>query len=103
MTGAEKDQKIKALEKENKELRERIAQLERRLGLNSDNSSKPPSSDGLNKKPNRTESLRRQKERKTGGQKGHQGHTLKQVLQPDKIINHSPPLETLLSVRLCSS
>jgi hypothetical protein len=33
MTGAEKDQKIKALEKENQALRERIAELERRLGL----------------------------------------------------------------------
>ena len=29
--------------------RERIAELERRLGLNSGNSSKPPSSDGLKK------------------------------------------------------
>ena len=50
MTGAEKEQKIQALEKENQALRERIAELERRLGLNSDNSSKPPSSDGLKKK-----------------------------------------------------
>ena len=48
MTGAEKDQRIQALEQENKALRERIAELERRFGLNSDNSSKPPSSDGLN-------------------------------------------------------
>ena len=35
----------------------RIAELERRLGLNSSNSGKPPFSDGL-KKPNRTRSLR---------------------------------------------
>jgi hypothetical protein len=35
----------------------RIAELERRLGLNSSNSGKPPSSDGLNKPP-RTSSLR---------------------------------------------
>jgi transposase len=32
-------------------LMSRIAELERRLGLNSSNSSKPPSSDGLTKKP----------------------------------------------------
>ncbi|MCC0179080.1 hypothetical protein I4641_19105 [Waterburya agarophytonicola K14] len=37
MTGAEKDQKIKALEQENQALRERIAELERRLGLDSEN------------------------------------------------------------------
>jgi len=35
----------------------RIAELERRLGLNSANSGKPPSSDGL-KKPVRVSSLR---------------------------------------------
>ncbi len=50
MTESEKDQKIIALEKENKALRERIAELERRMGLNSENSSKPPSSDGLKRK-----------------------------------------------------
>lgn len=32
-------------------LQERIAQFERMLGMNSGNSSKPPSSDGLRKKP----------------------------------------------------
>lgn len=91
MTGAEKDQKIEVLEQENKALRERIAELERRLGLNSDNSSKPPSSDGIKKKPQRTKSLRSQSKKNQGGQKGHPGQTLKQVLQPDKIINHSAP------------
>lgn len=38
-------------------LKERVAELERRLGLNSGNSGKPPSSDGL-KKPPRTGSSR---------------------------------------------
>ena len=79
MTESEKDQKIIALEKENKALRERIAELERRMGLNSENSSKPPSLDGLKKKTHRTKSLRGQSKRKTGGQKGHQGYTLEQV------------------------
>ena len=51
MSREEQEQKIIALEKENQALRERIAELERRLGLNSDNSSQPPSSDGLNQKP----------------------------------------------------
>lgn len=91
MTESEKDQKIIALEKENQALRERIAELERRMGLNSENSSKPPSSDGLKRKTHRTKSLRGQSKRKTGGQKGHRGQTLKQVVEPDAVVNHSAP------------
>jgi transposase len=91
MTGEEKEQRIIALEKENQALRSKIAELERRLGLDSKNSSKPPSSDGLSKKTRRTTSLRSQGKRKTGGQKGHQGQTLEQVINPNKIVNHSAP------------
>ena len=61
--------------------------LKRRLGLNSSTSSKPPSSDGLRKKPTPT-SLRTKTGRSSGGQKGHKGSTLKQVSNPDKIIIH---------------
>ena len=39
-------------------LRERTAELERQVGLNSGNSGKPPSSDGLKKNPSRVRSLR---------------------------------------------
>src|ERR1017187_4310642 len=70
-------------------LRARIAELERRLGLNSSNSGKPPSSDGL-KKPSRVTSLREPSGKKPGGQKGHKGETLRQVVDPDTIINHYP-------------
>src|ERR1700686_3054848 len=71
------------------QLQERIAELERRLGLNSDNSGKPPSSDGL-KKPVRVSSLRERSGKKTGGQNGHRGETLRRSETPDATIDHFP-------------
>src|SRR3954465_6594770 len=71
-------------------LRTQIAELERRLGLNSSNSGKPPSSDGL-KKPARVSSLRERAGKKPGGQKGHKGETLRQVAAPNEVVNHYPP------------
>ena len=71
-------------------LQARNAELERRLGLNSGNSGKPPSSDGLKKKPARTSSLRERSSKKPGGQKGHPGKTLSRTENPDVIINHFP-------------
>ena len=74
----------------------RLDELERRLGLNSTNSGKPPSSDGLSKPPagkqkrRRTGSLREKSGRKPGGQKGHEGKTLRQVAEPDAITDHYP-------------
>ena len=70
-------------------LEARILDLERRLGLNSSNSGKPPSSDGL-KKPARVKSLRGRSGKRTGGQKGHPGDTLRQVATPDTVIDHYP-------------
>ena len=67
----------------------RVAELERRLELNSSNSGKPPSSDGL-KKPTRTKSLREPSGRKSGGQKGHPGTTLLRTERPDTIVDHLP-------------
>src|ERR1700679_517560 len=55
-------------------LRAHIAELERRIGLNSSNSGKPPSSDGL-KKPARASSLRERSGKKPGAQKGHMAET----------------------------
>src|SRR5450830_750476 len=70
-------------------MQDRIKQLEGRLALNSKNSSKPPSSDGLNKPAPR--SLRVAGQNPTGGQKGHPGSTLRQASQPDKVVVHDVP------------
>jgi transposase len=80
---------IEHLVSEREALLARVAELERRLGLNSTNSGKPPSSDGL-KKPPRVSSLRESSGKKTGGQKGHPGETLCQVETPDATIDHYP-------------
>jgi transposase len=73
----------------NAALRERLAELERRLGLDSSNSGKPPSSDGLTKPP-RVSSLREPSGRKSGGQKGHPGTTLRRTETPDATVEHYP-------------
>lgn len=64
-----------------------IQTLQDQLAKNSQNSSKPPASDGLKKAP-RTSSLREKSGKKNGGQKGHKGDTLKQVEKPDHTKLH---------------
>jgi transposase len=72
------------------ELQARIADLERQLGLNSGNSGKPPSSDGLKKQPARVSSLRGRSGKKPGGQPGHPGTTLRRSESPDATVDHFP-------------
>lgn len=72
------------------ELSERLQQVEDRLSKNSSNSGKPPSTDGYeNPAP---KSRRKRSGKKSGGQKGHEGHTLKMVEKPDEIMVH--PVES---------
>jgi hypothetical protein len=80
----------------------RIAELERRLGLDSSNSGKPPSSDGL-KKPPRVSSLRDRSGKKSGGQKGHRGETLRRSETPDAVIDHYPPACTACGAALTAA
>ena len=73
---------------ENVALKQEVADLRRQLGTNSSNSSKPPSSDGLQKKPRIAGSLRGVSGKKSGGQSGHKGDTLRQTDNPDIIKRH---------------
>jgi transposase len=70
-------------------LKSHIRELEARLHKDSHNSSKPPASDGLGKKPT-PHSLRPKTGRKQGGQKGHPGNTLSFSQTPDHSIAHIP-------------
>ncbi len=84
---AEKDDLIRSLFARVQELTAKVAELEGRLAQNSRNSSKPPSSEGYGKpKP---KSLRTLGQNPTGGQKGHEGHTLKKAERPDHIVTHA--------------
>jgi transposase len=72
-------------------LQARVVELERRLGKDSSNSSKPPSSDGLGK-PARAgrQDDERAERRRPGKQPGAPGAHLAQVAQPDEVALHAP-------------
>ena len=86
---------LTALQAEAGELRERAAGLEAqvadlaaRLGQNSQNSSRPPSSDGLAKPA--PKSLRGKSGRKPGRPKGQPGVTMQLSDRPDAVVRHEP-------------
>jgi transposase len=70
-----------------REMAEEIQSLKDQLAKHSGNSGQPPSSDGLKKKPV-PKSLRVKGKRKSGGQVGHEGHTLEMSDYPDQVIYH---------------
>jgi transposase len=71
-----KDSQIQALTDE-------LASLKARMSKDSHNSSKPPSTDGLQKK---TKSLRKPSGKPSGGQKGHKGSTLAWTQTPTRTV-----------------
>jgi hypothetical protein len=82
---------VDALEAENAGLRAENAELRRRLGMNSGNSSIPPSKEPIAAKAGRKakrsadrSSRERSRERKPGGQQGHKGSGLAPAAVPDR-------------------
>ena len=82
-------EQVERLTAEVSELRAENEELRGRLGTDSHNSSKPPSSDGPGSKPH-PKSRRESSGRKPGGQPGHHGQTLRQVETPDAVVVDRP-------------
>lgn len=78
------EHKLKTANLEIEKAKKEIERLKGMLRLNSSNSSKPPSSDGLKKKNVIPGSQRPSSRRRPGGQPGHKGSTLIPVSSPDK-------------------
>ena len=88
-----KDKQIQELTELVTKLLIRIDSLESELAhyrtpKNSGNSSIPPSKD--ENRPKKSQSLRKASGKKSGGQQGHKGHTLKMSSNPDCIITYIP-------------
>jgi transposase len=79
-----KDVYIKQLEQDNAELKKRIEELERLVKQNSNNSSKPPSSDFGRNANTRKPVKKKKRKRKQGAQKGHKAN-LKQLVPKEHV------------------
>jgi transposase len=82
---AELESQVRQLQERLGEAEGRARQAEARLKQNSQNSSRPPSTDMVRPAP---KSLRKPSERRPGGQPGHPGATLSPVAKPDQVVRH---------------
>ena len=76
---------LRALRADYDVLAQQVKELQERLNSDSHNSSKPPSSDGMARRPY---PQREKSKRRPGGQPGHEGITLKRVRHPDRVVVH---------------
>lgn len=76
---------IEQLQEQIAVLSHQVKDLQDRLAKDSHNSSLPPSSDRFGRQP---KSLRPKSEKKSGGQEGHPGSTLRCYEKPDEVIEH---------------
>ena len=79
---------VKELQEQLAAAHAKIAELEERINKNSQNSSKPPSTDGYQKPT--PKSLRKPSGKKRGGQPGHKGTTLHIDKEPTETVSHMP-------------
>ena len=83
-------QKVADLEETVKKQSDLIDKLSRRLGLDSSNSSTPPSKNRLDKPKRSPKNNRENSEKSSGGQPGHKGTTLEFSTIADKEIEYKP-------------
>jgi transposase len=85
---AAKDAQTGALTEQLEELRAQVADLAAQVRQNPENSSRPPSSDGLGKPA--PKSLRKKTGGKPGRPQGRPGATMELTDHPDHVIRHEP-------------
>jgi transposase len=78
-------QKVEEQQRLIEQQEKRIEELEAVIKKDSHNSSKPSSSEGYGKRPL---AQKKKSGRRPGGQKGHEGNTLRMVYNPDKVVVH---------------